>query len=81
MAKANYHVTKRKDSSEWTVVKDKAERASATAPTQAAAERLAKQFSAKQGGGEVRIHRPDGTIRDSDTVAPGRESPVKDKKH
>lgn len=81
MAKTNYHVTKRKDSSDWTVVKDSAERVSAKAPTQAAAERIAKQFSANQGGGEVRIHRPDGTIRDSDTVAPGRESPIIDKKH
>ena len=31
-----------------------------------------------QGGGEVRIHRPDGTIRDSDTVPPAaiRTRPV-----
>jgi hypothetical protein len=77
----NYHVTKRKGFSDWTVVKDKAGRASATAPTQAEAERIAKQFAANQGGGEVRIHRPDGTIRDSDTVAPGNESSAIDKKY
>ena len=38
------------------------------------AEKLAKQYSANSGGGEVRIHRPDaGPIRDSDTVKPGND--------
>ena len=78
----NYHVTNKKNSDEWRVVGDNAKRASATANTQSAAERIAKQISANQGGGEVRIHRPNGgPIRDSDTVAPGNESPVRDKKH
>lgn len=40
--------------------------------TQSAAERAAKA-ALRQLGGEVRIHRPDGTIRDSDTIAPGRD--------
>lgn len=78
---SNYHVTKRKDEVDWTVVKENAERASAKAPTQAEAEQIAKQFAANSGGGEVRIHRPDGTIRDSDTVAPGHESSAHDWKH
>ena len=77
----NYHVTKRKGSDNWTVVKENGERASAKAPTQAVAERIAKQFTANQGGGEVRVHTPRGTIRDSDTVAPGHESMTPDKKH
>lgn len=78
---SNYHVTKRKGDSEWTVVKENAERASAKADTQAKAEQIAKLYAASSGGGEVRIHRPDGTIRDSDTVAPGHESSVRDRRH
>ena len=80
---ANYHVTNPKGSDEWRVVKEKAERASATASTQKEAERIAKEFAANSGGGEVRIHKPQGgPIRDSDTVAPAKDPfPPKDKKH
>lgn len=78
---ANYHVTKRKGEDVWTSVKENASRASAKADTQTEAEALSKQFAANSGGGEVRIHRPDGRIRDSDTVSPGHESPTIDKKH
>lgn len=80
---ANYHVTNPKGSDEWRVVKDNAERASATAPTQGAAEQIAKELAANSGGGEVRIHRPHGgPIRDSDTVAPGNDPhPPVDTKH
>jgi Uncharacterized protein conserved in bacteria (DUF2188) len=46
-----------------------AKRASARAPTQAQAERRAKEIVSNQGGGEVRIHGRDGRIRDSDTIA------------
>lgn len=79
----NYHVTNSKGSNVWKVVKDNAERASATAATQAKAEFIAKQLAAQAGGGEVRIHKPNGgPIRDSDTVAPGRDPiPPIDKKH
>ena len=59
-----------------------AERAAGIYKTQAAAEKAAKQFSAASGGGEVRIHTPKGPIRDSDTVAPGKDGyPPRDKKH
>lgn len=80
---ANYHVTKPKGSDVWRVVRENAERASGTAPTQAEAERIAKEFATNSGGGEVRIHRPNGgPIRDSDTVAPGNDpNPPKDRKH
>ncbi len=43
----------------------------------------AKQFSSNNGGGEVRIHRPNGRakFRDSDTVKPGNDpKSVKDTK-
>lgn len=50
--------------------------------TQEAAERAAKEDLARHGGGEVRIRRPDGSIRDSDTVAPGRDpNPPRDTRH
>lgn len=80
---ANYHVTNQKGSDEWRVVKENAERASATAGTQKEAERIAKQLAASSGGGEVRIHRPaGGPIRDSDTVGPANDPfPPRDKKH
>ena len=79
---ANYHVTRRNGADKWTVVRENSERASATADTQAEAERLAKEYARNSGGGEVRIHRPDGTIRDSDTVAPAKDPfPPRDKKH
>jgi hypothetical protein len=80
---ANYHVTQKKGQDNWNVKKEGAQRASATADTQQEAERIAKQISANQGGGEVRIHRPNGgPIRDSDTVAPGNDpSSIKDTKH
>jgi hypothetical protein len=79
----NYHVTNKKGSDDWRVVKDKADRASAIANTQKEAEKIAKELSEKSGGGEVRIHKPNGgPIRDSDTVAPGNDSnPPKDKKN
>jgi hypothetical protein len=80
---ADYHVTNPKGSDDWRIKRAGADRASATAPTQKAAEALAKKFSANSGGGEVRIHKPNGgPIRDSDTVAPGKDPyPPKDKQH
>lgn len=81
-AMANYSVTKPKNSEVWRVVKDDAKRASVTADTQRKAEILAKQFAHNSGGGEVRIHKPAGPIRDSDTVAPAKDPfPPRDKKH
>ena len=53
----------------------------AKAPTQGAAEQKAKAQVEKAGGGQVVIHRPDGRIRDADTVKPGNESPKRDTKH
>ena len=50
--------------------------------TQAAAEKAAKRDLAGKGGGEVAIHRPDGTIRDKDTVKPAKDPfPPRDKRH
>ncbi len=70
---ANYHVMKSKSVAMWAAKREKAERVAGYYGTQAEAEKAAKQMSANSGGGEVRIHRPDGPIRDSDTVAPGND--------
>jgi hypothetical protein len=80
MAREERHVTRRPDG-DWQVVKPGASRPSAVAPTQAEAERRAREIVGNAGGGEVVIHRPDGRIRDSDTVAPGNDPfPPRDKK-
>ncbi|MDP2722193.1 MAG: DUF2188 domain-containing protein [Bacteroidales bacterium] len=80
---ANYHVTQKKGQDGWNVQKEGGKKASARVDTQKQAESLAKQFSSNSGGGEVRIHRPNGgPIRDSDTVKPGNDpSSVKDTKN
>lgn len=65
----------------WDVVKPGAARASAHADTQQAAIDRAREIVHNAGGGEVRIHRPDGRIRDSDTVPPGNDpNPPRDRK-
>ena len=57
----------------WDVRKPGSSRSSAHAPTQSEATRIAKRILGNEGGGEAVIHRPDGTIRDSDTVARGND--------
>ena len=49
---------------------------------QETAEQTAKRAVRQDGGGEVVVHRRDGRIRDSDTVAPGRDPhPPRDTRH
>ena len=78
MVKANYDVFGHRG--DYSVKREGASRISAHTPTKAQAERLAKQFSRNQGGGEVRIHRPNGQIMDSDTIPNGNDPyPPRDK--
>ncbi|HXG44987.1 MAG TPA: DUF2188 domain-containing protein [Gemmatimonadales bacterium] len=66
----------------WDVKKPGSGRASSHHETQADAERRAKEILGNAGGGEVVIHRPDGTIRDTDTVLPARDPfPPRDARH
>lgn len=66
----------------WAVKKPGAGRASTITKTQGAAEKAAKGYVSREGGGEVRIHGRDGRIRDSDTVKPGNDpNPPKDKRN
>ena len=78
---ANYHVTKDKETGDWKAKREGASHAAGYYDTQAETEKAAKEFSANSGGGEVKIHSLKGPIRDSDTVAPGKDyCPPKDKK-
>lgn len=79
MTQRDYHVTRRPDG-QWQYKLPKAQRASGVTRTQAEAEAAAKQ-SARSGGagGEITIHRPNGQIRDRDTIAPANDpNPPKD---
>lgn len=71
-----------RDGGSWAVKKPGVPTPESRHRTQGAAEDRAKSQVSREGGGEVRIHGRDGRIRDSDTVAPGRDPhPPKDRKH
>lgn len=56
-------------------------RATSLHRTQKEAIDAARDSLKKTGGGELTIHRPNGQIRDSDTIAPGRDPfPPRDKR-
>lgn len=79
---SNYHVTKDKETKQWRITKEGADRASGFEDTQKEAEQEAKRLAGNSGGGEVRVHRPGGPIRDSDTVPPANDpSSIKDTRH
>jgi len=57
----------------WDIKKPGSIRSSGNAPTQNGATKRAKEIVRNAGGGEVTIHRPNGQIRNSDTIAPGND--------
>lgn len=69
----NYHVTRRPDGN-WQFKLPHADRASGITRTQAEATLLAKTLARNGGdGGEITIHRPNGVIRDKDTISPAHD--------
>lgn len=65
----------------WAVHRPGAARASSIHETQREAADRAREALRSSGGGELTVHGRDGRIRDSDTVAPGRDpSPPRDRK-
>ena len=58
----------------WQAKQPGAERASGIFDTQRQAERQAKDWSRRAGGGEITIQRPDGRIRDRDTLPPKKDN-------
>lgn len=78
---ANYHVSGNR-SSGYNIKREGAKGNSGHFDRKSDAESRAKDLSARSGGGEVRLHGPDGRIMDSDTVAPGHDPhPPQDKIH
>jgi hypothetical protein len=75
----NRYVQPRPDG-HWEVVGENHQRASAVAGTQAEAINRAREIVGNAGGGELVIKNRQSQIRDSDTVAPGNESPARDRK-
>ena len=73
----NYHVVPRDDG--WAVQRAGGERASSLHDTQADAIDAGRNL-AQGTGGELRIHRPNGQIRDSDSYGNDPNHP-KDRKH
>ncbi|WP_100517215.1 DUF2188 domain-containing protein [Mycobacteroides abscessus] len=57
----------------WDVRKPGSTRSSGHTETQREATQVAKRILGNDGGGEAVIHRRNGRIRDSDTVAPGND--------
>lgn len=76
--KNDQHVTPHPDGG-WQVKREGAERAGSRHTTQADAINTARE-RAKRDRTEVVIHRPDGTIRDSDSYG-NDPHPPKDRKH
>lgn len=75
--KRDIHVVPHQDG--WATRKEGAERAGVVTDTQAEAIERARD-QAKREHVEVVIHRPDGTIRDSDSYG-NDPNPPKDRKH
>ncbi|MGH2906280.1 MAG: DUF2188 domain-containing protein [Solirubrobacterales bacterium] len=69
MARNEHHVV-RNSHGGWDVVKPGARRASGSFSTQNEAINQAREIVRRSTGGEVIVHRPDGTIRESDTIPP-----------
>ena len=76
--KDRIHVTK--DGDKWKAKREGAKRASATGRTQGETEKRAKEI-ADNTGAQVITHRPDGRIRDADTMGRANESSKRDTKH
>lgn len=71
MPRNERHVVPRDDG--WAVVRPGSDRAGALTDTQQQAIDRGREILGNDGGGELVIHRPDGTVRDSDTVFPGND--------
>jgi hypothetical protein len=80
MSRNERHVVPNADGG-WDVVAPGSQRSSGHFERQGDGIDRAREIVHNTGGGEVVIHRPDGTIRDSDTVAPGNDpNPPRDRR-
>ncbi len=76
----NQRIVQPRPDGRWEVVAPGHQRASVVTNTQQQAVDAARPIVANSGGGELRIKGRDGRLRDSDTIAPGHESPRRDTK-
>lgn len=67
---ANFDVFEDNDCGKWRVTREGAEDPIDLAKTRRDAERIAKRLAANTGGGEVRVHSPDGKVRNREKVKP-----------
>jgi hypothetical protein len=75
------HISKRPDG-QWQDKGEGRSRAGSLHSTQGAAEAAAKaRLERTPGGGEVIVHRPNGQIRDADTINRPDPNPPRDRKH
>ncbi|AZM47496.1 hypothetical protein DMB38_18375 [Streptomyces sp. WAC 06738] len=70
---ANSRDVVQRDDGTWAVTAPGAQRASATAGTQAEAIERGSEILRNGGGGELRVHGRDGQIRDQRTISPGND--------
>ncbi len=76
----NTRYVQRRPDRQWEVIGEYHQRASAVTHTQAEAIDRGREIVGNAGGGELVIKNRQGQIRDTDTVAPGHESPTHDRK-
>lgn len=81
MTKKNDRIVYQRSNGDWVNKRIGAERAASIHSKQGEAAKEAKQQLQNSGGGELIIKGRDGKIRSKDTIAPGNESPVRDKEH
>lgn len=80
MSKDNQRIVQPRADGKWEVVKPNHRRASAVTDRQSDAINAARPIVRNLGGGELRIKGRNNRFRDSDTIAPGNESPYRDTK-
>jgi hypothetical protein len=77
---SDYHVTPRPDG-DWNVQRAGGDKPSRVESTQAGAYDVARGLADRSGGGEVRVHRPTGQIRNSNTIGKTDPNPPRDRRH
>jgi hypothetical protein len=81
MPNPNDRTVHRRDDGQWVNKLNDSNRASSVHDTQAEANRAAAEMLRRAGGGERTTMGLDGRIVSKDTIAPGHESPVRDREH
>jgi len=81
MANPNDRTVYHRDDGKWVNKLNDSDRASTLHDSQAEANQAAAEMLRNAGGGERTTMGRDGKIVSKDTIAPGRESSVRDREH